>query len=849
MKFTLSILLLLFGSSLFAARISGSVVDQDGNPLGFATILIKGTRMGATANSDGMYHIDLAPGRYAVECRYVGYTTTEKRIVVEDKDITLDFVLTMQRLELAEIVIDPNAEDPAYDIIRNAIRQRPYYDAQVSAFTADVYIKGIVKLLSLPDKILGRKIPDNDKKELALDSSGQGIIYLSESITHVSEQKPDKRKLEVISTRVSGSDGFGFDFPIFISFYKNIVDVSQGAFSKRGFVSPIADNALNFYNYKFLGSFFEDGKQINTIQVIPKRRFEPLFSGVINITEGDWRIFSCKLYVTKDAQLQVLDSLEVTQIHTPQYPDIWRVKNQVIHFHAKQLGVEVEGDFVNVYSNYDLEPDFKKGFFNRVVIKYDSGSNKRTDTYWDTMRPVPLEAEEIRDFEKKDSIKTLRDSVVYNRDSLRKLQRAPTLMDFLIFDVNRKLYGPKSAMTVQLEGLLKGLQYNTVEGVSINPSLVLSKYIKPAKATLEFIADVRYGFNNHHVNPWAGLVFTDRYNPREQNKFKNYKFYAAGGKRVSQFFKLTSLTGLANSVSTLLYGWNNMKLYENYFFKTGFQKSWESGAGFLIEGLFEDRMPLENTTDFLFNDKWKKRLTPNYPVEVLNHQFTPHQAVVLHTSFRFQPGQRYIQYPDVKYSLGSKLPVFTVHYYKGIPRVFGSDEDFDRWQLDVEDEIQMKLAGRLVYLFSTGGFLNDKKVFVQDYKHYQGSDSHIADEYGKAFQYTTMYQYSNQSPFYAEVHLEHHSDGLITNKIPLLRRWNWHLVEGANALFISPQTHHLEVFAGLENIFKIFRVDVLMRLQDGFKPALTYRVGFGGLIGDAANRIRFARHQKIITAW
>ena len=39
----------------------------------------------------------------------------------------------------------------------------------------------------------------------------------------------------------------------------------------RGFVSPIADNALNYYNYKFLGSFFEDGKEVNTIKVIPKK--------------------------------------------------------------------------------------------------------------------------------------------------------------------------------------------------------------------------------------------------------------------------------------------------------------------------------------------------------------------------------------------------------------------------------------------------------------------------------------------------------------------------------------------------------------------------------------------------
>src|SRR5664279_5301242 len=99
----------------------------------------------------------------------------------------------------------------------------------------------------------------------------------------------------------------------------------------RGFVSPIADGALNFYKYKFLGSFFDGGKEINTIKVIPIRTYEPLFSGIINITEGDWRIYSCDLLLTKKSQLEILDSLEISQIHIPVNRDEWRIKSQVLH--------------------------------------------------------------------------------------------------------------------------------------------------------------------------------------------------------------------------------------------------------------------------------------------------------------------------------------------------------------------------------------------------------------------------------------------------------------------------------------------------------------------------------------
>ena len=102
----------------------------------------------------------------------------------------------------------------------------------------------------MPDRILGQKVPAEDKKEMRLDSTGKGIIFLSESITKVAMQQPGKVKLEVVSGRESGSNGFGFSFPTFISFYQNNVTVFASQLNPRGFISPIADGALNYYRYK-----------------------------------------------------------------------------------------------------------------------------------------------------------------------------------------------------------------------------------------------------------------------------------------------------------------------------------------------------------------------------------------------------------------------------------------------------------------------------------------------------------------------------------------------------------------------------------------------------------------------
>lgn len=846
MRFILLLLTVAIASHATGQLIYGTVRDENGNPLPFASIIVKGTSKGVVSNSAGFYQIQLSPGFYAIQCHYVGYTTTEKRIELGNADTTLDFVMRIQRLEMKEIVIAKGGEDPAYEIIRNAIRQRPYYEGQVSAFSADVYIKGMIRLLNLPQRVLGKKIPEEDRKDMALDSAGQGIVYLSESLTHVSVEKPDKIKMDVISSRVSGSDGFGFDFPVFIDFYKNNVDLSEKTVGQRGFVSPIADNALNFYRYKFLGSFFENGKEINTIRVTPKRDYEPLFSGIINISDGDWRIFNCKLFLTKKSQLQIVDTIRISQIYEPVWKDIWRIRNQTIYFHASQLGIEANGDFVNVYSNYDLDPRFPKDFFGKTIIRYDTAANKRDSLYWTKIRPVPLEPDESRDFQLKDSLKLIRDTANRILMNSKKI----TALDWIWNGVNKWYQHDKQIIRFRSEPVLKTIQYNTVEGIAVNPSVVLSKNLRTMKTNASMILDARYGFGNRHFNPWVGFVFNSDRNSNDSSFYNYHSFSIAGGKRVSQFYKESRINGLLNSISTLFYGGNDMKLYENYFAKASYDKKWDNGNEIILRGLYEDRIPIENSTMYIFNKKWKTRLTPNYPVEILDSQFARHQAAIVNLIFRFQPGQQYIQYPNYRMSLGSTFPKFEIQYQKGIQGILGSDVNFDKWQFNVTGDADLKLAGTLKYFFSTGGFLNSKEVFVQDYKHFNANTYHVVDEYLFDFQNAGVYQYSNKSPYYAEFHFEHHAKGMITNKIPLLRKLNWFLVEGANSLYVSPRTGHLELFAGLENILKIFRVDVMMTMQNGFKPAVTYRIGFGGLIGDALNAANSVLgNTKIIGKW
>lgn len=819
-----------------AVRVVGSVTDANDKPLAYASILVKGTTRGTTTNTDGKFFLDLEPGDYTIVAQYVGYQRKEQVIHVGDEKVTVNFKLSIQQTVLKEVVVKQGAEDPAYEIIRNAIRKRKEYMDPLDSFVCEVYIKTLVKTRKLPDRILGQKLDQSNRKEMGVDSAGKGILFLSESLTKVAYKKPDKVKLEVLSGRESGSNGFGFNFPTFINFYNNNVSVFSSQLNPRGFVSPIAEGALNYYRYKYLGSFYEDGKEVNEIQVIPKRKFEPLFSGTINITEGDWRIHSLDLVLTKESQLELIDSLTIRQIQVPVSDTVWRTKDQVVTFTFKRFGIEAVGNFLNVYNGYELDPQFRKKYFNKVVVKYDTTANKKSKAYWDSIRPIPLEPEEVKDYRIKDSaFQAQRDSAwsQHTIDSLRKKQGNIKIGQVLWTGVRRSNFDPKHLLDFRFKGLFKSVQYNTVEGVNMDLTGSVTRSYRPSRSQLIFTPHVRYGFNNGHLNPWASLQYNKRSFSWSEDggSYNRSTWLFSGGKRVSQFNKDNPIRPLFNSIWTLLFKENYMKIYENYFGELRYSSRWDNGLDISGQILYEDRIPIDNTTDFSLKKNTEKIFTPNYPYEIINSQFARHQAFIAAVKVQFKPGQKYIEYPRGKVAVGSKYPTLSLEYQQGFNKIFGSDVDFGKWKFSAWDDINLKLLGDLKYRFSLGGFVNTANVPVQDYQHFNGNQIELASEYLNSFQIAPYYANSTIASFYAVAHVEHHFNGLLTNKIPLFRRLNWHLVAGTNTFYVNNDNNYVEVFGGIENIFKMLRVDVVASYLNGTTGQVGVRFGFGGLLG------------------
>ncbi|WP_424963259.1 DUF5686 and carboxypeptidase regulatory-like domain-containing protein [Ekhidna sp.] len=826
---TYASIILVSISALAQTGIKGTTKSDSGEILPFSTVYIKGTTNGTTSNSEGEFFLKIPSGSHTIVAQHVGYRVMEKPVTVNnDQTIRLDFTLSEQALQLKEVVVTAGDEDPAERVIRETMKKRKFYENEVSAFHTDAYLKGLFRLDKKPDKILGQKI--------TIDT---GILYLSESVSEFSFELPDKVSERMISSKVSGNEqGFSFnrasDFNI--NAYSKFIDLDM----EREYVSPIAPNAFLFYDYEWLGFFEENGKLINKIKVIPKRATDPVFEGVVYIVEDEWRFHTIDLFVTKARGLEFIDSLKINQVFAPAEHDIWMPISQKYSFRFGAFGFKGSGYYVGIYSNYEVEPNydayreaglyedkfgqkeekdiFQQEDFTAEVLVVEEGSNERDSTYWKDIRPIPLTEIEVKDYQVKDSIRLVKESPAY-KDSVDNETNKLTLGNIFLSgythsnSIDEKYWSLPAVISI--------FQYNTVEGFvpEIQPTIWKqvdgrTKYwIRPA---------LRYGFSNEQFN----AKFDASYRKLD-NKFT--RFYAGGGRYISQFDESESITPFINSYVTLVSGNNFMKIFQKSFGYVRFQQEVKNGILFSSRLEYAQRDTLTNTSDFTWASEEKTDFTSNQPanMELTETGFPKHQALILEATFRFRFKQTYATRPDRKFIYSSKYPEIFLTYKKGI-KALGSDVNFDFVQVRVEDEMSFGLVGKSNYAVAGGAFLNDEALTFVDFRHFAGNQTSLS-QVGKTmkFELLPFYQFSTTKPYF-EAHYEHHFNEFIFNKIPLVKKLNLQAVASANFLTNETIGNYVEVGAGIEHIFKFMRVDYYwaFRNSDFFGSGLRIGVGF-----------------------
>ncbi|WP_411275084.1 DUF5686 and carboxypeptidase regulatory-like domain-containing protein, partial [Daejeonella sp.] len=744
MKLICTCLFVLFSPILFAQSLTlrGKITDQQGMAIPFASVYEKNTTRGTSANSEGEYSLKLSPGRHVLNYRAIGYKPVEKEINLNtnfNQDITLDQAV----FELADVIVRGGGEDPAYEVIRNAIKKRKSHLREADEYSTDVYIKGMQKMLAAPKKFLGRNI-DDMSKQMGLDSNRTGILYLSESESRLSYRQPDQYHEEMISSKVSGSNrAFSFNraSEININFYENIINME--GLSNRPFISPIADNALFYYDYKLIGTSMENGLLINKIELIPKRGADPVYRGSIYVIEDSWRIHSSDLLITKQTNINFVDTLNIRQQYIPVSSRVWMPASVRYDFTGGIFGFRFGGYYLALYKNYDLNPGLSKKDFVEV-LNITREVNKKDSAYWTQARPVPLTLEEQTDYEKKAVLALKRESKSY-LDSIDKVNNKFKPIQFIIGSG----YSPRNRFKKEyysFSSLINAAFYNTVEGFGINYGVTYAKRLDSlTNQFVNYAGKVRYGFSSEKLyGSLSGTI-----------PVKEASLAFNLGSDVLDLNNLGSISQLGNSINSLFYERNFLKLYEKKFVSATISQRFGAFVG-RIGTEWANRTSLQNTSDYTVRELEDRVFTSNNPF--LPQPFTSTSLFPENQSFNltlrgtYDFSNKYATYPSGKIHQHSKYPTLGVNYTKGINGVFGSDVNYDLLSLDLtKSDIKLGMYGEFKFWVAAGTFLTSKSLYYPDFKHFDGNISLSYIPNINSFLYLDFYQYSTSDKF-AEAH-------------------------------------------------------------------------------------------------
>jgi len=300
---------------------------------------------------------------------------------------------------------------------------------------------------------------------------------------------------------------------------------------------------------------------------------------------------------------------------------------------------------------------------------------------------------------------------------------------------------------------------------------------------------------------------------------------------MSEQYHPDAINPILNSLYSLFYIENHAKFYEKTYGKASY--SVDLSPSFRIKSGVEyaQRKALVNTTDYSFVSIDEKEYTSNNPLNPIDDApaFETNNAFTFNAELTFYFKRKYATYPDLRMYYRSKNPVLKLSYKKGI-NTFGSNVNYDYFDFSISDKLKLKNFGDSHYKVLIGGFLNAESMYFIDYKHFNGNQTiFMKAEPGLNF-YNALpyYDFSSNQSFF-EAHYEHHFNGWVINKLPLIRKLKFQTLAGVNFLYTEDKKDYTELFFGIENIFDFLRVDFVGRYisNDKFRPEIRFGIDFG----------------------
>lgn len=850
-KFLLFLILYIFPALAIGQGISGTVIDQDGEPLPFTTIYIKETGSGSVTNQSGKYEIRLAPGAYTLIFQYLGYKSEQISVTIGNEMTTRDIVLHQQAFALQAAEVEGGKEDPAYKIMRKAIAKSSYHRQQVNSYTSEVYLKGGGRLIDAPWYL---------RKAMMKEGMDTSATFVTESISEISYTRPGEYKERVISIRSTGDDQNTSPM--------NYINSSLYEPEIAGLISPFSPKAFAYYKFKYLNTFSERGFQINEIQVIPRSKGADVFSGKIYVVEDLWAIHSVDLFFI----IQGI-RIDVDQIFAPIKPNVWLPVSHKYDGSGKILGFKFEFQYLAAVSKYDItlnedladtftvldEKTEKEAIESREstpeinleragnatedklmsgeeltrkelrqlmreyekqerqktdeptviesrTIKIDSTAFENDSSYWALKRPIPLTVREVKGYQ-------VQDSLAIEQKKREEGDTLATGAKFKVFDLvwgQRYDLGKGNVHSLQIKNALASIRFNTVDGWNFKYGLSYYKRIDRDRR-LEISPTYRYAFARKKS---FGTLKTEY--SYGKGLMKGSKVNLEGGYYYSQFNEKEPIATFTDAISSLFVENHFMRVYDKKFVEANWEHRIKSNFTLKPSVSYTQRIETFNNTDYVWFDNPDREYPENAPVsiELPDTHFGRSNAFKVELGFTWKPWARYYKRGET-YSNANNPPEINVRYEKAIPGVFESSADFDLAKIEVKYRFDLNLFGKLAVRSEAGKFLRNNTMDFMDYAHFMGNQTiftRFAQMQGLSI--APYYDYSTNDQ-YVSTWINYELRQFLFTNIRVLRLTGVKENININHVITPSVQNYVELGYSIDNIFRFFRIDVTSAFLDG----------------------------------
>lgn len=820
-------ILLFLAANLQAQQtvVDGHIYDDSTDiPLMFAKVFFLGTQTGTTTDSTGYFKLKIADRNIkfdTISISYLGYISQDiaiQRGVEQSVDVHLYTTLFADYQE----VVAKAGENPAWRYMRQLIAHKEANNPEnLDSYSMEQYAKIRFDLNNFTDKI---------KKNILVrpfdyiwentQVTEDGVTYLPVLMTerisdHYFTNNPKDEKSIVQGEKTTGLQGrnlikFTNDLYLTPNIYEDYVTILG-----KSFPSPLNDNYKQNYKFYLEDSLYgDDGSVTYHIRFKPKHQRNLAFTGDMYFDSASYAVKEINLRFDVMANVNFVRSYYITQIYDEVEPGRWMLsESQVIgDFTVLENSSDLTGFFGRkkaLYSNYSINQPIDPNVFKGVDPEiYADSATTHSDAYWEKYRGEELNKEEEGLYDMIDRVEN---------DKAFKLRKN------IIYLIGTG-YIPIGAL--QLANLYSFYSYNEVEksrfklGIRTNPKNEFPWYFSAYGAYGTYDKRWKYGLSTDVNLTKKGItrIGVDYYYDIDQ---------------LSRSFNQIALDHVVSSLSQI--GASASRNYvEN--FHAYFEKSIVTGLIGRIGYFHKDYSPtgdhvyaeLDGNTIPITHDRYRTagiRATLKFSYLYYDIKGSFYDKKDLYREIR--------KYPDVAFQ-----------YEYADKNFFGSSYDYQKLKLSIRQKVDAKKLGYFQYNVEGGMTIGTVPHVSLDMPF--GNQLLFADDY--AFNLMRFMEFAADR--YVTVHLSHHFDGLILDLIPLVNKLKWRSYIFGKAYFgsISNANNeqryffpseltgikqpYYEVGFGLENIFKIARMDFVWRLTPGideyywFLVKPSFKIGF-----------------------